>query len=165
MPGQLVPMRIGDVEVLVQTIPVPGTEQTSTRDAGQRVLDAFDRAHDVIIGAATSTIEVISKQSLTIREELGDRTTIASTYSNLGDLSAKRDQLSEGTTWHIRSLLLRVEIQVPDAVRNVRGLAELRRRTEPAVFVDAAATILDENGIAELMRVIDEFEERHPEES
>lgn len=61
MPGQLVPMRIGDVEVLVQTIPVPGTEQTSTRDAGQRVLDAFDRAHDVIIGAATSTIEVISK--------------------------------------------------------------------------------------------------------
>lgn len=53
-------MRIGDVEVLVQTIPVPGTELTSG-DAAQRVLNAFDRAHDVIVATATSTAEVITK--------------------------------------------------------------------------------------------------------
>lgn len=61
MAGQVVPMQVGDIEVLVQTIPVAGTEPTSTRDAGERVLDAFERAHDVIVGAATSTIEVLGK--------------------------------------------------------------------------------------------------------
>jgi Trypsin-co-occurring domain 1 len=60
--GQLVPMRVGDVEVLVQTIPVAGSEPTSTLgDASQRVLDAFERAHQVIVGAAGSTAKVINK--------------------------------------------------------------------------------------------------------
>jgi hypothetical protein len=62
MAGQLVNMRFGGVDVLVQTIPVAGTEPTSRLgDAGQRVLDAFDRAQDVIVGAARSTVEVIGK--------------------------------------------------------------------------------------------------------
>jgi hypothetical protein len=60
--GQVVPMRVGDVEVLVQTIPVAGTEPTSTLgDASQRVLDAFERAHQVIVGAAASTAKMIDK--------------------------------------------------------------------------------------------------------
>lgn len=60
--GQVVPMRVGDVDVLVQTIPVAGTEPTSTRgDASQRALDAFERAHQVIVGAAASTAKVINK--------------------------------------------------------------------------------------------------------
>jgi hypothetical protein len=55
-------MKIGGVEVLVQTIPVAGSEPTSTLgDAGQRVLDAFEKAHEVIVGAATSTVEVIAE--------------------------------------------------------------------------------------------------------
>lgn len=58
MPGRPVPMRIGDIEVLVQTVPVGGTEETS---AGQKVLDAYAKAQDVIINAATSTLEVITK--------------------------------------------------------------------------------------------------------
>jgi threonine dehydratase len=51
-------MRIGDIEVLVQTVPIAGTEETS---AGQKVLDAYDKAQEVIIGAATSTLEVITQ--------------------------------------------------------------------------------------------------------
>jgi hypothetical protein len=51
-------MRIGDIEVLVQTVPLPGTEETS---AGQKVLDAYAKAQEVIISAATSTLEVITK--------------------------------------------------------------------------------------------------------
>src|SRR5262245_14306905 len=54
------PMRFGGVEVLVQTVPVAGTERVSrVGDAGQRVLDAFDEAQAVIVGAARSTVEVI----------------------------------------------------------------------------------------------------------
>jgi len=60
--GQLVPMRVGDGEVLVQTISVAGSEPTSTLgDASQRVLDAFERAHQVIVRAAASTAKVINK--------------------------------------------------------------------------------------------------------
>ncbi|WP_143447228.1 CU044_2847 family protein [Kibdelosporangium aridum] len=48
--------------MLVQTIPVAGTEKTSAvGDTGRRVLDAFERAHEVIVGAAVSTMEVIGK--------------------------------------------------------------------------------------------------------
>jgi len=60
--GQVVPMRFGGVEVLVATTPVAGTEPTSrVGDAGVRVLDALERAHEVIVGAAVSTVEVIGK--------------------------------------------------------------------------------------------------------
>ncbi|MBB5850270.1 CU044_2847 family protein [Amycolatopsis umgeniensis] len=62
MAGQVVPMRFGGVEVLVTTVPVAGTEPTSRLgDAGAKALDAFGRAHEVIVGAAASTVEVLGK--------------------------------------------------------------------------------------------------------
>lgn len=60
MAGQVVQLRFGGVDVLVQAVPVPGTEKTST-GPGQRVLDAFVQAQDVILGAAASTVEVLGK--------------------------------------------------------------------------------------------------------
>ena len=61
MADQVVPMRFGGVEVLVQTTKVPGTEPTSRAgDAAVKALDAFEAAHDVIIGAAASTAEVLT---------------------------------------------------------------------------------------------------------
>lgn len=58
---QVVPMRFGGVDVLVQTVKVPGTEPTSRAgDAAAKVLDAFDRARDVIVGTAASTVEVLA---------------------------------------------------------------------------------------------------------
>jgi hypothetical protein len=60
MAGRVVPMRVGGVEVLVETIPVAGTEATSVLDsAGDRVMEAFDRAKSVISGVAASTVDVI----------------------------------------------------------------------------------------------------------
>lgn len=48
-------MRVGDVEVLVETVPVAGSEPTSGRvdRAGQQVADAFDRAQETIVAVAT----------------------------------------------------------------------------------------------------------------
>jgi len=55
-------MRFGGVDVLVATVSVAGTEPTSKlSDAGAKALDAFSRAHDVIVGAAASTVEVLGK--------------------------------------------------------------------------------------------------------
>jgi ABC-type molybdate transport system substrate-binding protein len=62
MAGQVVEMRFGGVDVLVQTMPVAGTEPTSRMsDAAAKALDAFDRAHDVIVGAAASTVKVLTE--------------------------------------------------------------------------------------------------------
>ncbi|MFJ1768442.1 CU044_2847 family protein [Amycolatopsis sp. NPDC088138] len=62
MAGQVVPMRFGGVDVLVAAVSVAGTEPTSkSSNAGAKALDAFTRAHEVIVGAAASTVEVLGK--------------------------------------------------------------------------------------------------------
>jgi hypothetical protein len=59
------PFRVGDVELLVETTPVAGSEPTSTRldRAGEAVSDAFDRAQSAILAVATSTVETIGELS------------------------------------------------------------------------------------------------------
>ncbi|GLY51638.1 CU044_2847 family protein [Lentzea sp. NBRC 102530] len=62
MAGKLVPMWIGDVEVEVETLAGPWSEDTSALDeAGKRVLDAFAIAREVIVGAAIATAETAGK--------------------------------------------------------------------------------------------------------
>ena len=57
-----IPMRVGEAELLVETIPVAGTEPTSrVDDAAERVGDAFARAQVAIVEVATSTVAVIDK--------------------------------------------------------------------------------------------------------
>jgi hypothetical protein len=57
-------MRVGDLELLVETTPVAGTEPTSKPgDVGLRVLDAFERAKDAMVEIASSTAEVIGRMA------------------------------------------------------------------------------------------------------
>lgn len=57
-----VPVRLGDVEVLVETSPVAGPEPTSaTSDAAERVLDVFVSARDTIVELAGSMSDVIAQ--------------------------------------------------------------------------------------------------------
>ena len=60
MAGRTIPVRIGDIEVQVETTPVAGTEQTSrASEAVDRVADAFDRAKETILEVAASTVDLI----------------------------------------------------------------------------------------------------------
>ena len=62
MSARVVPMRIGDVDLLVEVVPVAGSEQTSTLDkAGQRVVDAFGRAQNAIVAVASSVVETVGR--------------------------------------------------------------------------------------------------------
>jgi len=63
MAGQVVPMRVGGVELLVETAPVTGTEQLSARlDRAQAaVAEAFDRAQSAIVAVAVSTVDTIGR--------------------------------------------------------------------------------------------------------
>jgi len=59
--NRLIPVRVGDIEIEVEAVPVTGTEATSGRaaKAAGNVLEAFDRAQDAIIEVARSTAQMI----------------------------------------------------------------------------------------------------------
>ncbi|OLF07329.1 hypothetical protein BLA60_27545 [Actinophytocola xinjiangensis] len=62
MISHLVPVRIGDVEVQIETVREPGTEPTSRlSDAGDRVHAAFGSAHEVIQGMAAKMVSAIDQ--------------------------------------------------------------------------------------------------------
>ena len=62
MVAEVIPVRVGDIEVLAQTVPVPGTEETSA--VTDRVVEAFDRAQEVIVEVARSTASVIGRAAV-----------------------------------------------------------------------------------------------------
>ena len=69
--GRLIPVRVGDIEIEVEAVPVTGTEATSgraTRAAGN-VLEAFSRAQDAIIEIARSTAQMIEKAGASARPD------------------------------------------------------------------------------------------------
>ena len=69
--GRLIPVRVGDLEIQVEAVPVSGTEQTSGRAAraAGNVLEAFDRAQDAIVEVAKSTARVIEKAGSAARPD------------------------------------------------------------------------------------------------
>jgi hypothetical protein len=61
MPKELVHMKVGDIDVLIEAVRPPGTEPTSARDADGKVLDAFQRANEVVERAAASSWEMVQR--------------------------------------------------------------------------------------------------------
>lgn len=62
MPGRVMLLQVGDVELLVEVSPGAGSEPTSTVGRAQDALtDAFDRAKSAIVAMAESTVDVIGR--------------------------------------------------------------------------------------------------------
>lgn len=60
MAGRVELMRLGDVDVLVETVPVAGLERTSAVDkAADQVVDVLERARSVVRAVAVSVAGVI----------------------------------------------------------------------------------------------------------
>jgi hypothetical protein len=60
VPNRVMPVRVGDVELLVEVSPVVGSEPTSKLDRAQdAVADAYERAQAAIVAVASSTVDVI----------------------------------------------------------------------------------------------------------
>jgi Trypsin-co-occurring domain 1 len=72
--SRLIPVRVGDIEIEVEAVPVAGTEATSGRAARAAggVLEAFGRAQDVIIEVARSTAQMIEKAGAAARPDRVD---------------------------------------------------------------------------------------------
>lgn len=72
--NQLIPVRVGDIEIEVEAVTVAGTEATSGRaaKAAGSVLEAFGRAQDAIIEVAKSTAEMIERAGAAVRPDRVD---------------------------------------------------------------------------------------------
>jgi hypothetical protein len=69
--GRLISVRVGDIEIEVEAVPVAGTEATSGRaaKAAGNVLEAFSRAQDAIVEVAKSTAQMIDKAGAAARPD------------------------------------------------------------------------------------------------
>lgn len=65
MAERVVPMKVGGVDLLVATVVLPGSEQTSGRldRAGQKVVDAFDAAQAAIEAIAVRVAGTVASLS------------------------------------------------------------------------------------------------------
>jgi len=72
--NRLIVVRVGDVDLEVEAVPVTGTEATAGRPAkaAGTVLEAFGRAQDAIIEVAKSTAEMIGKAGAAARPDRVD---------------------------------------------------------------------------------------------
>lgn len=62
MASQVLPVKVGQMELLVEVTPLAGTEMTSrTTDAAANVMEAFGQVKDAIVEVAASTVEVIER--------------------------------------------------------------------------------------------------------
>ena len=72
--NRLIPVRVGEIEIEVEAVPVAGTEATSDRTAkaAGNVLEAFGRAQDAIIEVAKSTAQMIERAGAAARPDRVD---------------------------------------------------------------------------------------------
>ena len=61
MAGSVIPVRVGEVELLVETARVSGTESTSASGRTKRVVDAFDQAQDAIVAVSVQVAQTVSR--------------------------------------------------------------------------------------------------------
>ncbi|MEU7798846.1 CU044_2847 family protein [Micromonospora arborensis] len=86
MGGQIIPVRVGDVELWVETARVAGTENTSTAGRTQKVVDAFERAQDAIVAVSDQVARTVTR--LAARSARPDRVDVefGLKFSGKGDV-------------------------------------------------------------------------------
>jgi tetratricopeptide (TPR) repeat protein len=93
------------------------------------------------------------QRSLDIFERLGDQAGIATSYSQLGNLEQAGDgSISAAISWHVRALLIRLRLGVPQAVNNLRRLTEYRHELDAELFTSLLDEAAGDAEVAETIR-------------
>ncbi|HZN18199.1 MAG TPA: tetratricopeptide repeat protein [Micromonosporaceae bacterium] len=95
------------------------------------------------------------QQALTINEQLGNQAGIATTISQLGILRTALQRPREAVPLHVTALAIRLGIGVPQAHIDLRALRTLRGQLGEGVFLAEAGRSLDEESVANLLRLLD----------
>ena len=135
----------------------------------QRALDIFERLGDQ---ASTATsygqLGVLARdrgdydeaarqhqRALDIRERLGDQAGMAVTYSQLGNLEKERGgSITAAVTWHVKALVIRLRLGVPQAVNNLRRLGPYRRELGAGPFTSLLTQAAGDTDLAETITAL-----------
>ncbi len=90
------------------------------------------------------------QHALDISERLGDQVGMANSYSQLGFLEGQRgDEVTAAVTWHVKALGIRLRLDVPQAVNNLRRLAAYRLEIGADPFTSVLTQAADDSDLAE----------------
>jgi tetratricopeptide (TPR) repeat protein len=90
------------------------------------------------------------QRSLDIEERLGNQAGIAISYSQLGNLEEERGgSLAAAVTWHVRALVIRLRLGVPQPDNNLRRLAAYRRELGAGPFTSLLTQVAGGTDLAE----------------
>ena len=99
------------------------------------------------------------KKALRAFEEMGDRAGMATTFSQIGILLADQDQVAEAVPLNLQSLIIRMEMQVPEVAIDIRQL----HRQEELLGAESFRSILidqlgedDANALIEQLHALKE---------
>ena len=141
----------------------------------QRALDIKERLGDRA-GMATSYHQLgmlaqargnygeavgLYQRALDIKERLGNQLGMATTYSQLGNLEDERSgSIDAAIAWHVKALVIRLGLGVPQARNNLRRLAAYRRERGAEPFARLLIRTADDADLAEtITSLLDRLDE------
>jgi tetratricopeptide (TPR) repeat protein len=90
------------------------------------------------------------QRALDIDERLGNQAGMATTYSQLGNLEKERGgSMTAAVTWHVKALVIRLRLGVPQAVNNLRRLAAYRDELGTGPFTSLLTQAAGDSDLAE----------------
>ena len=90
------------------------------------------------------------QRSLDIEERIGDQAGMCTTCSQLGNLEEERGgSMTSAVTWHLKALMIRLRLGVPQAVNNLRSLAAYRRELGAGPFTSLLTQAVGNTDLAE----------------
>jgi tetratricopeptide (TPR) repeat protein len=95
------------------------------------------------------------RQSLDINERLGNQADTASATSQLGLLRSAQLRYTEAIPLHVEALILRLNLQVPQAQADLSALLTLRNQMPTEQFEAATLSIVDSGTLDELRSLLD----------
>jgi tetratricopeptide (TPR) repeat protein len=100
------------------------------------------------------------QRSLDINEQLGDQAGTATSYSQLGNLEIEcGGPIAAAATWHIKALVIRLRLGVPQAVYNLRRLAACRGELGAEPFTSLLTQAASDTDLAEtIASLLDELD-------
>ncbi len=97
------------------------------------------------------------RRSLEISEALGDRASMASSYSQIGVLLTETGKPEEAVPLNLRSLAIRLELGVPQVGISLYDLTHQREALGEQRFLDVLKQHLDENGVNAVLKLLEDF--------
>jgi tetratricopeptide (TPR) repeat protein len=97
------------------------------------------------------------RRSLALKEELGDRASMASSYGQIGVLFTTRGTPDAAVSWNLRSLLICMELRSPAVRTNLHWLTQQRQMLGETRFLSLLREQLSEDDVQVLLRQLDDF--------